>query len=149
METVGAIAAVAGTAAASSYFTNKTVDSPWYACIRPEWAPVAIVFPIVWTTLYVLLIVAVRTSLLVDSTTVLVLHGVNLVLNVVWCWTFFGQKEVPKAVGVLLANLLAALGIVSLTRSDLVYYCLVPYIGWLCFATLLNVQSASNTTKCK
>jgi benzodiazapine receptor len=113
METIGAIAAVGGTAAASSYFTQKTVDSPWYACIRPEWAPVAIVFPIVWTTLYLLLIVAVRTSLLVDSATVLVLHGINLVLNVAWCWTFFGQKEAPKAIGVLLVNLLAALGTVS------------------------------------
>ncbi len=144
METIGAIGLVGLTSWASSYFTRKTVDTPWYACIRPEWAPVAIVFPIVWTTLYIFLIVAIRQSFLVDSVGVLVLHGINLLLNVVWCWTFFGQKEAPKAVGVLIANLLTALGIVALTRSNLVYYCLVPYIGWLCFATLLNIQSASN-----
>ena len=149
METIGAIGAVGFTAWASSYYTQKTVDSPWYACIRPEWAPVAIVFPIVWTTLYLLLIVAIRQSFLVDSVGVLVLHGLNLVLNIVWCWTFFAQKETTKAVAVLLGNLLVALGITALTKSNIVYYCLVPYIGWLCFATLLNIQSASNAKNCK
>ncbi len=149
METIGAIAAVGGTAWLSSYFTQTTVDSPWYSCIRPEWAPVAIVFPIVWTTLYILLIVAVRTSLLVDNAVVLGLHAVNLVLNVVLCWSFFARKEVPKAVGVLLANLLTAVGIVGLTRSDVVYWCLVPYIAWLCFATLLNVQSVPKHKTCQ
>lgn len=131
--------AVVATAALGSHYTQQSVRGPWYACIRPAWAPPSWVFPVVWTTLYVALAVAMGLSIRVDSGLLTGLHVANLVLNVVWCRTFFGQRDVGAGIGVIVGNVGVAVAIASFTRIGLVRWLMVPYIAWLLFATSLNV----------
>ena len=135
-------AGVIATSLGGSYYTSKTVRSDWYDCIRPVIAPPRIVFPIVWTTLYIVLAIAIGISLRdADSTTVALLHGLNLLLNVYWCKLYFADKRVVAAFVVLLVNLAAAVAIAFLTRSRVVGYLFIPYIAWLAFASVLNGAS--------
>ena len=131
--------AVATTATLGSHYTQQSVRSSWYVSIRPVWAPPNWVFPVVWTTLYVALAVAMGLSIQGDSGFLTGLHVTNLVLNVVWCRTFFGQRDLEGGLGVIVGNVGVAVAIALQTRIDVVRWLMVPYIFWLLFATSLNV----------
>ena len=130
--------AVGITATAGSNYTRQSVGTPWYSNIRPWFAPPNWVFPIVWTILYIALAVAFGLSILHDTALVIILHVLNLGLNVAWCRAFFGKKELRGALGIIVGNLAVALGIALQTRKSTVMYLVLPYILWLSFATLLN-----------
>jgi benzodiazapine receptor len=130
---------VATTAILGSQYTQQSVQTPWYTRIRPAFAPPSWVFPVVWTTLYAVLAVAMYMSIQGDSLFLTGLHVANLVLNVVWCWVFFGRREPRWAIPVILANLGVAASITYYTRIDTIKWLMAPYIAWLSFATALNV----------
>ncbi len=134
-----AAAATAATAYAGSMYTQQSVKSPWYTNIKPTFAPPSWVFPVVWTILYAGLTVAFGLSILHDSEGVILLHVLNLVLNVLWCRTFFGDRNLGQALFVLVGNVGVASLLAWLTVSKSVRFLLIPYIAWLCFATALNV----------
>jgi tryptophan-rich sensory protein len=145
---IGAAASIA-TSLAGGYYTSKSVRSDWYDCIRPVIAPPRIVFPIVWTTLYVFLAIAIATSLTTgDEPIVLVAHALNMALNIFWCKLFFADKDTMGAMAVLLANLAVAIFIAASTSSTRVMYLFVPYIAWLSFASVLNGLSAVRAGEC-
>ena len=145
---LGAAGSIA-TSVGGSYYTSQTVRSDWYDCIRPVIAPPRIVFPIVWTTLYIFLAIAIGKSLTGgDSSTVMLLHGLNLLLNVYWCKLFFADKRIVAAFVVLLSNLLVAVLIAILSDQRLVGYLFIPYIAWLAFASILNGASISKAAAC-
>ena len=131
--------ATAATAYLGSLYTQQSVQSPWYARVRPAFAPPNWVFPVVWTFLYIALTAAFGLSILRDTGTVAILHILNLALNIAWCRTFFGKQELALALIILVGNLGVALAIAFATSSSIVRYLIVPYIAWLSFATALNV----------
>ena len=132
--------AVIATAILGSHYTQQSVGTSWYKDIKPSFAPPSWVFPVVWTTLYILLAIAFAESI-GGPAFLTVLHVVNLFLNVAWCYTFFGQRDPNKALGILVGNLGVAIAIAFLTRIDLVRWLMIPYIAWLTFATALNSES--------
>jgi benzodiazapine receptor len=129
---------VAGTATLGSLYTQQSVGTSWYSEIKPSFAPPSWVFPIVWTTLYLLLAVAFAQSIVGDPALLTILHVANLALNVIWCRTFFGERNPERAFGILVGNLGVAVGIAGLTQVALVRFLMIPYIAWLVFATALN-----------
>jgi tryptophan-rich sensory protein len=129
---------VVATAVLGSQYTQQSVQTPWYDRIRPAFAPPSWVFPVVWTTLYAILAVAMYLSLLRDSSFLTGLHVANLILNVVWCWVFFGRRELGWAIPIILANIAVAVSITYFTNVEWVRWLLLPYIAWLSFATALN-----------
>jgi benzodiazapine receptor len=131
-------AAVLATATAGSYYTQQATQSPWYAQVRPGFAPPNWVFPLVWTTLYIGLAVAFAASLAEDTWIPTILHVANLALNVLWCRTFFGQRDIRRGLGVIVGNVAVAVGILATTRIPTVRWIVLPYIAWLLFATALN-----------
>ncbi len=133
------IFSVTVTAVLGSQYTQQSVQSPWYATVRPAFAPPNWVFPIVWTLLYISLAAAFTLSLLGDSSLVVLLHGLNLVLNVAWCKTFFGDHNIKGALGVIVGNVGVALAIAAITEIPTVLTLMIPYIAWLVFATALNM----------
>jgi benzodiazapine receptor len=141
--------AVVATSAGGSWFTRKNVDTPWYDCIRPTFAPPNLVFPIVWGALYLALAIAFTVSLCVDSSSVITLHVLNLVLNVIWCWAYFERKDVAGALGIIVGNVAVAVAIAAFTDSTLVRVLMTPYIAWLTFATALNVGSLTRLKRCE
>lgn len=142
-------ASVTTTATLGSQYTQQSVRSPWYSCIRPGFAPPNWVFPVVWTLLYISLAIAMGLSILRDSPLLTVLHGLNLLLNVIWCWMFFGRRELGMGLGVIVGNVGVAVAIASITRIPTVRWLMAPYIVWLIFATALNFAGWQKSEECR
>lgn len=119
----------------------------WYAGLnKPSFNPPAWIFGPVWTLLYALMAISAwlvwRRSGFHGARLALAVFAVQLVLNGLWTWLFFGRHRPDLA----LADILALwLGIAA---SILLFYphnrtaagLLVPYLAWVSFATLLNVS---------
>lgn len=158
-----AIIAVALTSLLGGRFTASSVRSPWYACVRPDpFTPPRVVFPIVWTALYVCLAIALARTLSLSypltstpsssSTTriLLALHAANLTLNVAWTYAFFQARRPSLALGLLgvLLAIAVTLAVQSYPLDPIVTWLLAPYIAWLGFACLLNARSAWKEGRC-
>lgn len=125
-----------------------TVDSvrTWYpALVRPAFAPPSWVFGPVWTTLYLMMGVAswlvwrvgTRSS---EVRAAMAIYALQLVINLAWSWMFFGLKAPLLALCdiVLLLALIAWTIIRFHAVSVAAAWLLVPYLGWVAFATALN-----------
>jgi len=114
----------------------------WYEDLnRAPWSPPNIAFPIVWSTLYCFIAISGWWVFLHGLKKQKTLWCIQLILNVVWSWIFFGQHWV--AVGLVDLLLLIAsvfLLILSCWRSNLKLpvFLLLPYLVWLLIATSLN-----------
>jgi len=128
-----------------SIYTTPEIPT-WYAGLhKPDLSPPSWVFAPVWTALYILmglsLFLIVRSSgKKSDIAVCLLLFGLQLVLNVLWPFVFFGLHSIffgllciIALLGMLLCTIIQTFRI-SLSASLL----LVPYLFWLCFATYLN-----------
>ena len=118
---------------------------------QPPLAPPAIVFPIAWTILYVLMGVA---SYLIwrkgrdsrkstdksASKTALIIYAVQLVFNFAWTPLFFLLDLFWFAFGWLMVMWVLIIILMVKTRqiSKPAFYMLVPYILWCTFAAYLN-----------
>jgi translocator protein len=84
--------------AISGFFTVTGVES-WYQTInKPSWNPPGWIFAPVWTTLYVMMGIALYFVWKSDSSEVLKktaisLFAVQLVLNFFWSFIFFNQQQ--------------------------------------------------------
>ena len=131
--------------------------SSWYECIRPSLTPPSFVFPIVWSILYITLAIAIAHTILSEDNNykniILPLYVVNLILNVIWSFAYFGRRNILLALIILLCLWVCSLSIIILSykTSDIKWIAilLVPYLIWLSFATILNSLSLKNVKKCK
>lgn len=134
-------AAVATAAATGSLFR----PGAWYAGLRkPGWTPPNRLFPVAWTLLYIAMAWAAWTVAASGSplaVAALALWCWQLVLNAVWSPVFFGLHRI----GAGLVVILFLLGAVALTTwaffevSTLAGLLLLPYLGWVGYASALNV----------
>lgn len=134
--------------------TMKTVNSAWYTCIRPTITPPKYVFPVVWTILYITIGIALAQTLMAkssyDRSILLCFHGWNLLLNVLWSYVYFGRHEVVLALFVLFNMIITTMFLLYYTYLVLPvwnFWLLLPYLGWLYFAGLLNFLSTLKTCK--
>jgi benzodiazapine receptor len=135
-----AAGAVGGLATASS------VDS-WYDTIaKPDWTPPDWLFGPVWTTLYVLMGVAAwrvwRRSRPGGGRGALGLFGLQLALNAVWSFLFFGLRAPGPAFVELIALwvCIAATAVAFWRWDRLAAGLLAPYLLWVSFAGALNLS---------
>lgn len=111
---------------------------------QPSWAPPASVFGPVWSVLYVLMGVAAwlawRDGGWHRQRGVLVLFVLQLAVNALWSWLFFGWHRGALAFAdiVLLWLLIVATAIGFWRARPLAGALLLPYLGWVSFATALN-----------
>ncbi len=120
--------------------------STWYRQLdRPRWQPPDAAFAPVWTTLYLLMGVAVVLARRADpgrTPRTEVVFGLQLALNLGWSVAFFGRRDPAAALVVILllwASIVACIEEFWGTRR-LAAALLVPYLGWVTFATLLNAD---------
>lgn len=118
---------------------------PFYMQLaRPNWAPPSFLFGPVWTVLYALMGVAAWLVWRVDgfraAKSVLTLFLVQLALNALWSWLFFGWHRGPLAFADILAlwALIVATLIAFWRIKPLAGVLLVPYLLWVSFASALN-----------
>ena len=118
---------------------------PFYTrLVRPDWAPPPSVFGPVWTVLYIMMGIAAwlvwRDAGFRAASFALTLFLVQLALNALWSWLFFGWHRGGLAFAdILLLWMLIVATLIAFWRiSPLAGALLVPYLLWVTFASLLN-----------
>lgn len=119
---------------------------PWYATLtKPSWTPPPLAFPIAWTTLYVVMAVAVWLVWRAPAQTpsrgrALMAFSVQLALNAAWSWAFFAAQSPGFGLVVILALLAAIVWTAWLFFgvSRPAGVLMLPYLAWVSFATVLN-----------
>jgi benzodiazapine receptor len=140
---VGAPLAVGGIGGVA---TVSSLQS-WYRTLRkPDWNPPDAVFGPVWTTLYLLMGVALALSRRAAGEDgrgrVEGIFGLQLALNLAWSFAFFSARSPAAGVAVILVLWAAIVAtIVEFGRVRRVAaLMLLPYLAWVTFATVLNVE---------
>ncbi len=118
--------------------------SSFYAeLVRPSWAPPSAVFGPVWTVLYALMGIAAwlvwRAKGFRAARASLVLFLVQLAVNALWSWLFFGwHLGAPAFADILLLWLLIVTTLALFWRVRLLAgVLLIPYLLWVSFASVL------------
>lgn len=115
----------------------------WYDGLkRPRWTPPGWVFPLVWTTLYILMAwAATRVALRPENGDALALYAAQIALNTLWTPVFFGARRIGLGAVVLLALLATVVTMIpAFWRVDwFAGLLLLPYAAWLCLAAVLNL----------
>jgi tryptophan-rich sensory protein len=129
----------------SALLTNMGMDS-YRAAEKPALTPPEIVFPIVWTILFILMgISAARIWLSPDSKNKvqgLRIYILQLTFNFIWSILFFNLQAYGFAfIWLIILWLLILLMIISFSKSDkLAAYLQIPYLLWVTFASYLNLM---------
>ncbi len=132
-------------AAIGGIVTGPALDG-WYETLaKPSWQPPAWVFGPVWTVLYVLMAIAAwlvwRPAGPRAAALPLSLFAFQLVLNIAWSWIFFYLQRPGWAV-LELGVLWLAIAVTTFAfyrRSKLAAGLMLPYLGWVTFAGVLNL----------
>ena len=119
----------------------------WYRSIaKPSWTPPGWLFGPVWTLLYLMIGVAGYLAFgQTDGrvrTIAFTVYGLQLLLNALWSWLFFGLER-PGLAFVDIVALLALIGLniaLFLPISRTAGLLLVPYALWVTFASALNLS---------
>ena len=111
---------------------------------QPSWAPPSSVFGPVWSLLYALMGIAAwlvwREGGWRRQRGVLGLFVLQLAVNALWSWLFFGWHRGALAFAdIVLLWLLIVATVIGFWRvRPLAGALLLPYLGWVGFATALN-----------
>jgi tryptophan-rich sensory protein len=115
----------------------------WYAELtKPSWNPPSWVFGPVWSTLYLLMgIAAWLVWKRAGFGLPLLFWGLQLVVNALWSYLFFGLQRPDLALIdiVLLLGLIVATLAAFRPVSPVAAALLLPYLLWVAFATALNL----------
>ena len=140
---VGAPLAVGGIGGVA---TVSSLQS-WYRTLRkPDWNPPDAVFGPVWTTLYLLMGVALALSRRAATHDgrgrVEAAFGLQLALNLAWSFAFFSARSPAAGVAVILVLWAAIVAtILEFGRvSRVAALLLLPYLAWVTFASVLNLE---------
>ena len=123
-------------------YATTSFKEPWYSeIILPTFNPPSWIFAPVWTTLYLLMAVAIwRIWLTSFNTKILKIYFLHLIFNSTWSIVFFGLHQI----GFALINLIVILlFIVILMKiyfkiNKISFYLMVPYFLWSSYALILN-----------
>ena len=116
---------------------------PWYSLInKPTFNPPSWVFAPVWTTLYLMMTIAIWLfwhSRNKDMNTIYI-YFIHIVFNTTWSIVFFGLHQILLALFILIVLILMIIILIlRFKRVNIVsYYLMIPYLLWCCFALFLN-----------
>ena len=138
------IAISLGIGALSSLFLGGDTKEYYMSLSRPPLSPPSIVFPIVWTILYILMGISaylVYKSNCKEKNTALILYGVQLFINFMWTILFFKLHLMLFSFIwlLLLIFVLILLFKKFYSCSKIAAYLLITYILWCMFAAYLNL----------
>ena len=125
--------------------TTINYKEPWYSLLnKPAFNPPDWVFAPVWTTLYLMMTLAIWLfwhSSSKDKNTIY-LYLIHLVINTTWSVVFFGFHNISLAILNLVVLIIIIVLLVFKYKniSLLSMYLMIPYLLWCCFALLLNIE---------
>ena len=129
-------------ASAIGGFTTTSFKEPWYSeIILPSFNPPSWVFAPVWTTLYIMMSIAIW-KIWINSfdPKILKLYFIHLFFNGSWSVVFFGFHQI----GLALINLIIIIIFIILlmkryfVRDKISFYLMTPYLIWSSYALILN-----------
>lgn len=125
---------------------SMTDTGPWYqALAKPELQPPGWAFGPAWTVIFALAVMAFATAWR-DAPTrrqrdwIVVLFGLNALLNVGWSALFFTVKRPDWALVEVVVLWLSVLAVIAVVRrySRPAAFFMAPYLIWVAFAAYLN-----------
>ena len=126
-------------------FSILTNQSDFYASLeKPILSPPGILFPVVWSILYLLMAASlyiVSESDSLDKDNSYIIYIAQLVTNSLWTLLFFGLKlKLFSFLWIILLIVLVVIMIIRFYRINRVAGLLqIPYLIWLIFAAYLNL----------
>ncbi|WP_457089267.1 TspO/MBR family protein [Microvirga sp. P5_D2] len=132
-------------AVSASLVTQPNIPT-WYASLqKPAFTPPNWAFPVAWTTLYAMMAYALWRILslpkgLPGRVAAIAAFFVQLTLNGLWSFAFFGAQSPVAGLVVIAALIVAILATIAtfwkLDRAAALL--LVPYLAWVTYASVLN-----------
>jgi tryptophan-rich sensory protein len=123
-------------------FTTASFKEPWYSeIILPSFNPPSWVFAPVWTTLYVLMSVAIwRIWIIFFDYKILNIYFFHLFFNASWSVVFFGFHQIELALLNLIIILIFIIVLMKIyfKKDKLSFYLTLPYFIWSVYALVLN-----------
>ncbi len=133
------LAATFGAAATGALFPT----GEWYKNLnKPSWVPPDWVFPVAWTSIYLLIAFAgARVAGLEGSAYAMAFWAIQIALNALWTPVFFGLRHLKASLPVMVCLWLAVFG-ATVTHWQLDFWAglaFSPYLAWVTVAAALNV----------
>ncbi|QNA83418.1 tryptophan-rich sensory protein [Sphingomonas sp. So64.6b] len=132
---------------ASARIVPTGSENRWYAAlVKPEATPPNWAFPVAWTTIYILMGLALAMIIHARGSklrgTAIILFAAQMVVNLVWSPLFFGAHQVFWSlivIGVMFVLALATTMIFGRIRTAAAWL-FVPYLAWLVVAGILTYR---------
>ena len=123
-------------------YATSEYKEPWYSqIILPSFNPPSWVFAPVWTTLYLLMSLAIwKIWINTFDSKLLKIYFIHIFFNSTWTIVFFGFHQI----GLALINLLIILFFIVVLmkkyfkKDKISFYLMIPYLIWSCYAFVLN-----------
>lgn len=119
-------------------------DNNYNDLIQPSFAPPGIVFPVVWTILYILM--GISSYIISESDNymqgeALSIYIIQLIVNLIWSFLFFmfGWYFISFLWILLLIGLVLLMIKKFYSISKVSAFLQIPYLLWLIFAAILNL----------
>ena len=129
--------------AVGSYATSAFKE-PWYSeIVLPSFNPPSWVFAPVWSTLYLMMSLAIwKIWINYFNSKLLKIYFIHLFFNSTWSVVFFGFHQI----GLALFNLIIILVFIIilmreyLNKDKISFYLMMPYFSWSSYALVLNIS---------
>ena len=123
-------------------YATSAFKEPWYSqIILPSFNPPSWVFPPVWSSLYLMMSLAIwKIWINYFDNKILKIYFVHIFFNSTWTVVFFGFHQI----GYALINLLIILFFIVVLmkkyfqKDKISFYLMIPYLIWSCYAFVLN-----------
>ena len=130
------------TASAIGAFVTTASKEPWYSeIILPSFNPPSWVFSPVWTTLYIMMSIAIWIIWVRSyDRRILKLYFIHLFFNAIWSIIFFGFHHILVALidlGIILIFIIWLMKIYYQV-SKISFLLMIPYLLWSSYALILN-----------
>ena len=129
-------------ASAIGGFTTTSFKEPWYSqIILPSFNPPSWVFAPVWTSLYVMMSIAIwKIWTHSFDLELLKLYFIHLFFNGTWSIVFFGFHQIGLALVNLIIIIIFIIMLMKkyLMKDRLSFYLMIPYFLWSSYALILN-----------
>ena len=129
-------------ASAIGGFTTAAFKEPWYSeIILPSFNPPSWVFAPVWTTLYILMSIAIWIIWIkFFDRKILKLYFFHLLFNATWSIVFFGFHQIELALINLIIILIFIIALMKIyfNKEKLSFFIMIPYFLWTSYALVLN-----------
>ena len=118
---------------------------PWYSLLnKPMFNPPDWIFAPVWTTLYLMMTVAVWIFWHTKNKNIntIYIYFIHLIFNTTWSLVFFVFHNIVLALIILIILIVLIINLILRFKRVNMFsvYLMIPYLLWCCFALILNTS---------